>query len=591
MRKLDRYLLELTEELPDLSAEEERRRQDELFDQYVQGGPRAAFPETRRQLAADQRAGKPLGGPKGLRRRLGAIDLEYFGRAYFGHYFRRKSPEFHRELDELWTTGVMKGLDPITDRKIIERKSGCRKGVAAPRGHAKSTTFTFKDSLHAILYEYKHYLLILSDSSEQAEGFLGDIRAELEENPYILEDFGPLQGKVWTGGCLLTNTGVKVEAIGSGKKVRGRRHRNWRPDLIVLDDIENDENVNTLEQRRKLANWFYKAVSKAGDTYTDIVYIGTILHYDSLLSKVLANPEYDSVKYRGVIHFASRQDLWDAWEAIYIDLTNPSHKEDAALFYEANREEMLEGAEVLWPEKQPFVDLMIRRISEGEASFNSEIQNDPVDPANCTFPEEWFEFWDTAPEQPNFADPRFVLVGAVDPSLGKNVKADTNSIITIAKDTVSGYMYVYEASVERRKPDQIIEDAIEAQRRSQRDLGKRYRAFGVETVQFQYFFKDVLAERSAAAGEYLPIEEINNLQNKRLRIESLAPFIKNKYLKFNSKHKTLIQQMKEYPMGKNDDGPDGLEMAVRLALKIGGGTAADYQSVESRVSRFQKGAW
>ncbi|MEA4892636.1 MAG: phage terminase large subunit [Peptococcaceae bacterium] len=589
MTKLDRYLLELTEELPDISAAEEAKHQEDLFAQYVQGGTN--FPALRRQLAAERRAGQTLGGPKGLRRRLGAIDLEYFGRAYFGHYFRRPSPDFHRELDQLWTSGVMKGLDPATDRKIIERKDGCRKAVAAPRGHAKSTTFTFKDSLHAILYEYKHYLLILSDSTEQAEGFLGDIKAELEENSYILEDFGPLQGKAWTSGCLLTSTGVKAEAIGSGKKVRGRRHRNWRPDLIVLDDIENDENVNTPEQRRKLASWFYKAVSKAGDTYTDIVYIGTILHYDSLLSKVLVNPEYDSVKFRGVLSFATRRELWDAWEAIYIDLTNPQHKEDAQDFYEANRAEMLEGTKVLWPEKQSYLALMIKRISEGEASFNSEIQNDPVDPANCTFPEEWFDFWDQQPEQPDFKDPRFVLIGAVDPSLGKNEKADTNSLINLAKDTTTGYLYVYEASVERRKPDQIIEDAIEMQRRNKRDLQKGFRAFGVETVQFQYFFKDILVKQSAAVGEYLPIEEINNLQNKRLRIEALAPFVKNKYLKFCSKHKTLLQQMREYPMGKNDDGPDGLEMALRLALAVGGGSAGDYRSVTSRVSRFGKGAW
>lgn len=97
---------------------------------------------------------------------------------------------------------------------------------------------------------------------------------------------------------ILTKTDIKAEAIGSGKKVRGRRHRNWRPDLIVLDDIENDENVNTPEQRRKLKNWFDKAVSKAGDTYTDIMYIGTILHYDSLLNNVLQNPRYKTKKYR-----------------------------------------------------------------------------------------------------------------------------------------------------------------------------------------------------------------------------------------------------------------------------------------------------
>lgn len=76
---------------------------------------------------------------------------------------------------------------------------------------------------------------------------------------------------------------------------------------MVLDDIENDENVRTVEQRKKLENWFYKAVSKAGDTYTDIVYIGTLLHYDSLLAKVLKNPAYRSVKYKAVQSFPLRR--------------------------------------------------------------------------------------------------------------------------------------------------------------------------------------------------------------------------------------------------------------------------------------------
>ena len=131
---------------------------------------------------------------------------------------------------------------------------------------------TFKDSLHAVVYGYKHYILLLSDSSEQAEGFLDEIKTELEENADLIEDFGSLKGeKTWRSNGILTKNDIKVEAIGSGKKVRGRKHRNWRPDLIVLDDIENDENVNTPEQRKKLKSWFEKAVSKAGDTYTDIL--------------------------------------------------------------------------------------------------------------------------------------------------------------------------------------------------------------------------------------------------------------------------------------------------------------------------------
>ena len=319
------------------------------------------------------------------------------------------------------------------------------------------------------------------------------------------------------------------------------------------------------------------------------MYIGTILHYDSLLSKVLKNPEYHCVKYRGVISFAENQNLWDAWEAIYTDLENDHRQEDARSFFDANKEEMNQGTEVLWEAKLSYYDLMIIKISEGEASFNSEIQNDPIDPDSCTFNEEWFDFYDDNP--PDFTDPDFIIIGSNDPSLGKNKKSDTSSIIALAKNLRTGYMYIIEASIEKRKPDVIIEDAIEMSKRLKRDLKKPFYKFGVETVQFQHYFKDVMAKKSMEAGEYLPIEEVNSTQNKNVRIESLQPFIKNKYLKFDSKHKTLLQQFKEYPMGKNDDGPDGVEMAVRIALGINGSTKTDYKSVISRMLKFKKGAY
>ena len=49
--------------------------------------------------------------------------------------------------------------------------------------------------------------------------------------------------------------------------------------------------------------------------------------------------------------------------------------------------------------------------------------------------------------------------------------------------------------------------------------------------------------------------------------------------------------MTEYPMGKNDDGPDGLQMAVKLALDVKAGTRVDYKSVQSRAMRFRRGAY
>lgn len=587
MIEIDNWIRQLEED-EDAGARADQQYQKQLFEQYVLRNQDCE--KERKELYLRYKKGEPLEGKHGLRKALAAFDLSYFGRAYLSHYFHRKSPEFHEALDAIWSKNVMKDLNPLEEKSIISRMDGSRQAIAAPRGHAKSTNFTFKDTLHSVLYEYKHYPIIISDSSEQAEGFLDDIKTELEDNAVIITDFGTLKGnKCWRSGVILTSTNIKIEALGSGKKIRGRRHKIWRPDLLVLDDIENDENVNTPEQRKKLKNWFDKAVSKCGDTYTDIMYIGTILHYDSLLSNTLKNPRYDSKKYQAVITESINEKLWDAWEAIYTNLFDEKHKEAAKEFYQANKEEMLEGTEVLWEEKFTYYDLMEMKVSEGAASFNSEMQNDPLDPENATFNPEWFDYYE--PDQVDFKKPEYLFVGANDPSLGKNKKSDTSSIISLAVDTKTGYMYILEASIEKRKPDVIISDIFETQRRLKRDYEKGFQKFGVETVQFQYYFKEVMAKESAAQKLYLPIEEIQSSVNKQLRIESLQPLIKNKYIKFNREHKSLLKQLEEYPMGRNDDGPDGLQMAVSIAQSLRGTTKPDYKTILARKLKFRKGAY
>lgn len=534
-----------------------------LTEAYLQVGNE---PE-RRELLRRYRAGDPLKGEDGIRRALAAMDLAYFGRAYLPHYFSRPSPQFHAELDTLWRDGVLKGIVPIGDNaKLVDAQDGCRRATAAPRGHAKSTNLTFKGSLHAALYRYKRYIIILSDTSDQANGFLSAIKDELEDNGAIREDFGNPTGGVWRENVIITSQGVRIDAIGAGQKIRGRKHKNWRPDLMVLDDIENDENVRTVEQRKKLENWFYKAVSKAGDTYTDIVYIGTLLHYDSLLAKVLKNPAYRSVKYKAVQSF-STSPLWETWESIYTDLGNEGRELEAKKFFEKNREEMLAGTKVLWEEKLSYYDLMVTRVSEGEASFNSELQNEPVNPDDCLFNEEWFDYYN--PEDMDFSSADFRFYGFVDPSLGKNRRADYSAILTGALEVPTGYLYILDADIVRRHPDAIISDVLQKADWIQRTYGKRYVKFGVETVQFQWFLKEQLAKSSARARIYLPIEEVPQSSDKVLRIQTLQPDIKNKYIKFSRRHKLLLEQLQYFPMATTTTAQTRLRVCARSRRAAG----------------------
>ena len=101
-----------------------------------------------------------------------AGDPSEFGKYYLSHYFTRRSPPFHRQLAELWRRRVMKGKDPASDRDAMLAEKGTRSAVAAPRGHAKSTVMSLQNVLHAALYGYKRYILLVSDTESQAVSFL-----------------------------------------------------------------------------------------------------------------------------------------------------------------------------------------------------------------------------------------------------------------------------------------------------------------------------------------------------------------------------------------------------------------------------------
>lgn len=493
-----------------------------------------------------------------------ASDLTWFGKYYLPHYCTLPAPTFHRTLDALWRRRVMKGRCPIGNCPAMLSARGTRSAVAAPRGHAKSTVMSLKNVLHAALYGYKQYILLISDTEGQAASFLEAVKYELETNQRLRTAFGDQVGKVWKTSSILLANGCRIDAVGSGQKLRGRRNLQRRPDLILCDDIENDEGVRTPEQRRKLSDWFWRAVCKSGDRYTDILVIGTILHQDSLLANLLENPGFSSLKFRAVLSEPSSP-LWQTWEGLYTDLTDPDRERHAERFFTAHRTEMLSGAKVLWPSKLSYYDLRVMRLTEGEAAFNAEMLNQPIDPGACLFSPQWFRYYQ--PWEVDFRAPRFRFFGYCDPSLGRTAGSDYSAIITLAVDGDSGLAYVYDADLQRRHPDQIITDILDKERQLRRETGRGYTLFGAETNQFQWFLKEQLSRESARQGLYLPIQGVRATEDKTIRIESLQPDVKNGYIRFRPDQKLLLRQLEEFPLGAHDDGPDALEGARTLSRR------------------------
>lgn len=486
------------------------------------------------------------------RRDKGRKEFEFFARTYFPHYIRgKKNPK----------TGKEKPINLSNLHRyfcehfpaLIENPESVNEVIAAPRGEAKST-YALIFLVYCTVYELKHYMIYIMDTFDQASVVIEAFKVEIENNPRLSTDFPDITGKgpVWQDGVCVTRNSIKLHGRGAGQRIRGLKHGARRPDLAVMDDIENDENVKTPKQRDKLESWIDTGVANLGEAGEkfDVLFIGTVLHYDSVLVRKLNNPMWQNIRFQSILKWPDRMDLWDAWEEI---MRNQS-KDAARAFYAKNLAEMQQGAVVSWPEKRPLLFLMELRARISHKSFSSEQQNEAID-ENASF--QSFTYWVQF-------EPEWVYFGACDPSLGKKGNGrDPSAILVGGFDRRAGEMGVVEASIRKRVPKVIISNIIELQ--------KQYRcvAWGIETVQFQEFLRTQLIDE--AIRQHVPLNGVPIPQNtdKDLRIESLQVPIADGRIKLHPSQRTLKTQLEQWPDGDHDDGPDCLEILWNLAVTYG----------------------
>ena len=468
----------------------------------------------------------------GQRRSIGAKSPHAFARVYLPDHFVLPISPLHREL-----FGLLHSATASRRARIA---------VAAPRGHAKSTVVSLAYVLWSVLYGHDQFVIIVSATKEQASQLLKHVKDEIESNARILIDFpevnpnGP-NGKPtpWRGSRLQLPNGAMLWSIGLGQQIRGLRHQQHRPSLIVVDDLEMPEHVLSAEQRFKTRDWFEKTLLKVGDDRTNVVLVGTVLHYDSLLAKLVdpqLSPGWTGRKFKALIAEPLQTELWTQWEQIYsgLDVTSGADGPSEALrFFEDHSDAMLQGGEVLWPERESIYDLMRLRLVEGRASFDSEKQNEPLDPEHCLFRPDSFSYWDD-----DYRDASVLIdaighetsiYAAIDPSLGGDPRrGDYSAILIVAKNDNTEQLHVVVADIARRSPNATISRVVE--------YASIYRidSIGVEANGFQELFRDSLDDALVAAKHSVYIESITNTSNKQQRIASLQPRIEQGVLKFTT---------------------------------------------------------
>ena len=411
----------------------------------------------------------------------------------------------------------------------------------AYRGAAKTMVITKLFTLWLLAKKETRLAVIISSTDAIVGSIFEFYKAELEDNINFNHDFNLSFPSIWREKELVISVDghlCKLMGFGAGKKLRGINFLSYRPGLIIIDDIENDENVESKRQRDKLENWFKKAVMKlpARKQSYRLIVVGTVLHNDGLLKRLEKRTDFKSYNFPLVRQFPHNMDVQNEPAGLILD--------DA----EINGQEVMEE---YWEDKD---------------SFMSEYQNTPLSKDGLLF--EGYELFERMPKCE-------IYWMGLDPAMGKK-KGDYFGIAVLGKKgdkfyaTVKGY---------RLSPVKLIPRIIATYQRFSKIAPT---TMAVETVQFQEFFKDVLKKEALSIGIPLAVKELRNTAPKPLRIDSIAPLINDGTILIHQADQLLIEELETYPSSAHDDLLDALEMAYRIFRS---GSNINYKQVREKLKK------
>lgn len=449
-----------------------------------------------------------------------ALDIQAFAFKYLRHFMvdpvtgvEIPPAEFHKELYQTLLTEQFAA-------------------IAAPREHAKSTVVSVIFVLYCICLKLRKFIVIISDTQPQAALQLAAVKEEIETNAALKEDFGALMGdKKWDVNDCRTTTGISLVARGAGQSLRGLRFRQYRPDLVIIDDLENEEDVENPDSRAKLMRWFKGTVMNLGK-HCQIFVIGTILHFDSFLSNLLDPDEFK--------RFVKRK-----YEAV----DDEFHPES-----------------VLWPQKWDVETLRQKEQDLGSVIFNQEWRNRPISADTQVFKEA--DVLRHGFQRHELEGKQFVKITYNDPAISLKEKADFFASVTIGAEIGAGTLYVLRAEQKRMPFTEQIAFVV------RRYDEERPVIVGVEEQAYQAALKQALDAVGKETGRYIPVVGVNNLSDKFLRISTMGPLVENGTIRFclDGTQATLISQL--LYLGKiKDDLADALQGAVQLARNYTFGAA------------------
>jgi predicted phage terminase large subunit-like protein len=494
---------------------------------------------------------------KSLRKELCKNNISNFIKMYLSHHYtfdEKKLIKLERmllekghniKIDKKLSEDVVFNKASLSLFKIFDKIiSGYNLLVAIvfPRGFAKTTNL-LSFILFCLAYEIEDYIVFVGESESKCVEMMTAIQGELEFNQLLLIDFPHLKpainkmtrkAKSYTKTSIVLENGAKCVSVSAQSNIRGLKYMNKRPGIVLVDDLENDTNVDSYNQRRKLEKWLKRVVLPlGGGTGCSVVIAGTVLHHDGLMASL------------------TKEDRDDSYED-YVPVVLSAEDENG---------------NSTWPEVYPNERLAIEKMRLGPAGYANEFLGKPIAEEDQVFTIDDINTHlfsiDTIKDQKDISSVECPVIAGVD--CAEVGRGDFSVIIIGTK--IDGVNYILDAFIKKIHINKLATHIIS--KIKEWNIG----TIGIESNNMEHFIqtlKDAIYEEKLSCN-VIGIKHGGNTKKEHRIISYIIPPLKSNLLLFRSDYKqaypNLIDQMLSFPVGSHDDAIDALAIYFETIKK------------------------
>jgi len=457
------------------------------------------------------------------------LDVKYTCKVMFPDIFYAPFSSLHQ--------AIFDGVNQVF--KAIE--GGHKKiAIAAPRGIGK-TSIARAVVMRSILFRLQSFIVYLSNSATSAEMQTENVKRDLISNLNVRKLFGSVKEAINQDTSIDETFSKKswtafgetfILPRGSGQQVRGLNWANHRPELVIIDDLEDKDEIRSEDNRKKLKDWFWSDLMKTEDRYSKgciFIYIDTIKHEDSLLVDLLESPD---------------------WLHIQLSICDDNYK-SLDQNYMTDAEIATEVAEH-------------RRLGTLDA-FYMERMNVPISKEDRNFKPEYFRYFEDrktdlvvtdfkAPEEKLIVRARNLLhVTIVDPAKTVKIQSADSAIVTVGIDRTSKKIFVRDIVSEKFYPDELYNEMF------RQVLLRSSFILGYEVTGLNQFIIQPVENECRVRGIHPLLIELPAKGKKEDRVATLSPLYRLGYMYHNVANCAKLEtQLLSFPRSKLWDVMDAL---------------------------------